>query len=84
MAAKKITRTTKGLQNMLMDEMDDYINGLNTEKRMMTISKTTTAICRILVVELAARKMLERVNMGSDKPKSVTDLNADLSVPLGG
>ncbi len=77
---KKIERTTEGLRDMLLNEMEDYINGLNTTERMETITKATTAVCKTLVVDLEARKMLDKINTGRDQPKSIADLNLNLAL----
>ena len=77
---KKIERTTEGLRQMMLNELENYINGLNTTERMETINKATQAICKTLVVDLEARKMLERMKDGSDNPKSIADLNLNLSL----
>ena len=75
---KKIERTTDGLRSMLLDELENYINGINTTERMETVTKATTAVCKTLVVDLEAKKMLERMNVGNDKPKSIADLNLNM------
>lgn len=77
---KKIERTTEGLRDMLLNELEDYINGINTTERMETVTKATTAVCKTLVVDLEAKKMLERMNVGNDKPKSIADLNLNLTL----
>ena len=78
--SKTITRTTEGLREMLLDELEDYINGLNTTERMDTVSKTAAVVCKTLIVDLEAKKMLQRINIGRDKPKQIADLNLNLSL----
>ena len=78
--SKKITRTTEGLRETLLNELEDYINGMNTTERMETVSKAANAVCKTLVVDLEAKKMMTRMNEGQDKPKSIADLNLNLSL----
>jgi hypothetical protein len=80
MSKKTIERTTSGLRTMMMNELEDYLNGLNTTERMNTVSKATTAVCRTIVVDLEARKMLERMNAGKDIPQAIANLNLNLSI----
>ena len=77
---KKIERTTEGLRDMLMNELENYLNGMTTTERMEVITKATTAVCKTLVVDLEARKMLERINNGRDQPKCIADLNLNLAL----
>lgn len=78
--SKKIERTSEGLRNMLLNELEDYINGINTTERMDTVTKAATAVCKTIVVDLEARKLLERMNLGKDKPKTIADLNLNLTL----
>ena len=78
--AKKLEKTTEGLRDMLLSELEDYINGLNTTERMNTITKATTAVCKTVVIDLEARKMLNRENFGKDKSKVVDDLDLNLKL----
>lgn len=79
---KKIERTTEGLRDMLLNEMEDYINGINTKERLDTITKTTTAICKTLVIDIEAKKMLQRMNVGNESgdQKTIADLNLNMTI----
>jgi len=78
--SKTINRTTEGLRDVLLDELENYINGLNTTERMETVSKAANAVCKTLVVDLEARKLMSKMNEGQDKPKSIADLNLNLTL----
>ena len=78
--AKKITRTTEGLRETLLNELEDYINGLNTAERMDTVTKTVSVVCKTLIVDLEAKKMLQKINVGNDEPKAIADLNLNLTL----
>ena len=65
---------------MILNELEDYINGINTTERMEVVTKATTAVCKTLIVDLEAKKMLERMNVGNETPKAIADLN--LNLPL--
>ena len=75
---KKIVKTTEGMREMLLNELEDYINGINTTERMEVVTKATAVICKTLVVDLEARKMVDRFNINKDNPKSIADLNLNL------
>ena len=75
---KKIGNTTEGLRVMLLKELEDYINGVNTTERMETVNKSVSVLCKTLVVDLEAKKMVDRFNSNKDQPKSIADLNLNL------
>ena len=75
---KKIGNTTEGLRVMLLKELEDYINGVNTTERMETVNKSVSVLCKTLVVDLEAKKMVDRFHSNKDQPKSIADLNLNL------
>ena len=75
---KKIVKTTEGLRDMLLKELEDYINGVNTTERMETVNKSVAVLCKTLAVDLEAKKMVGRFHSNKDQPKSIADLNLNL------
>jgi len=80
---KKIERTTEGMRELILSRLECYVNGTETTERMETIVKSVNAVTKTLVTDLEARKLVEKMNSGTDQPKTIADLNLNLLVSHG-
>ncbi len=74
----KVTRTTEGLRDILFEEMERFLDGKVEDTHVNAITKITGSILKTVVVDLEAKKMVERMNSGRDQDKAVGDLNLNL------
>jgi len=80
---KKIERTTEGMRETVLSRLEMYINGMETTERMETIVKSVNAVTKTLITDLEARKLVHKINEGTDQPKALADLNLNMIVSKG-
>ena len=74
----QVTRTTEGLRDILFNEMERFLAGEVDDVHVGAVTKITSSIIKTVVIDLEAKKMVERINEGRDQKKEISDLNLNL------
>jgi len=73
-----LTRSTEGLRDLLFEEMTNFLDGKVQETHVKAVTKITDSILKTVVIDLEAKKMVERMSAGRDGNKAISDLNLNL------
>ena len=74
----KAVRTTEGMRDLLFDELDRFLSGAVDETHVKAVTQITGSILKTVVVDLEAKRMIEKMNTGRDQNKAIGDLNLNI------